>query len=94
MIPYGRQTISDADVEAVVRVLRSDYLTQGPQVPAFEQAVARDGRYFPSVAALARLDLADGKPDTAQARFKALLQLDPKNGAARQALGRSPVIKT
>lgn len=40
MIPYGRQTISDADVEAVVRVLRSDYLTQGPQVPAFEQAVA------------------------------------------------------
>jgi UDP-4-amino-4,6-dideoxy-N-acetyl-beta-L-altrosamine transaminase len=40
MIPYGRQTISDADIEAVVEVLRSDFLTQGPVVPAFEQAVA------------------------------------------------------
>jgi len=41
MIPYGRQTISDADVESVVQVLRSDFLTQGPQVPAFEDAVAK-----------------------------------------------------
>lgn len=39
-IPYGRQQISEEDIEAVVRVLRSDYLTQGPAVPAFEQAVA------------------------------------------------------
>jgi len=36
MIPYGRQTISEADIAAVVRVLQSDFLTQGPQVPAFE----------------------------------------------------------
>ena len=35
-IPYGRQAISDADVAAVVEVLRSDYLTQGPVVPRFE----------------------------------------------------------
>lgn len=41
MIPYGRQSISHADVDAVVKVLRSDFLTQGPQVPAFENAVAR-----------------------------------------------------
>ena len=40
MIPYGRQSISDADIEAVAEVLRSDFLTQGPAVPAFEQAVA------------------------------------------------------
>lgn len=40
-IPYGRQTISEADIESVVQVLRSDFLTQGPQVPAFEEAVAR-----------------------------------------------------
>ena len=40
-IPYGRQQISEEDIEAVVRVLRSDHLTQGPAVPAFEQAVAR-----------------------------------------------------
>ena len=40
MIPYGRQSISEADIEAVVEVLRSDFLTQGPAVPRFEQAVA------------------------------------------------------
>jgi len=39
-IPYGRQTISEADIAAVVEVLRSPFLTQGPVVPAFEQAVA------------------------------------------------------
>lgn len=39
MIPYGRQTISEDDIRAVEEVLRSDYLTQGPVVPAFEQAV-------------------------------------------------------
>jgi UDP-4-amino-4,6-dideoxy-N-acetyl-beta-L-altrosamine transaminase len=39
MIPYGRQDISQADIDAVVQVLRSDYLTQGPVVPAFERAV-------------------------------------------------------
>lgn len=40
MIPYGRQDISKADIEAVVEVLRSDFLTQGPAVPAFEKAIA------------------------------------------------------
>lgn len=40
VIPYGRQSISEADIAAVVEVLRSDYLTQGPAVPAFEEAVA------------------------------------------------------
>lgn len=40
MIPYGRQTISEADIQAVVEVLRSDFLTQGPTIPAFENAVA------------------------------------------------------
>ncbi len=39
MIPYGRQEISAADIDAVVEVLRSDFLTQGPKVPAFEQAL-------------------------------------------------------
>ena len=40
MIPYGRQIISDADIRAVTDVLRSDFLTQGPVMPRFEQAVA------------------------------------------------------
>ena len=40
MIPYGRQDINQADIDAVVNVLRSDFLTQGSVVPAFENAVA------------------------------------------------------
>lgn len=39
-IPYGRQSVSEADIAAVVDVLQSDFLTQGPVVPAFEDAVA------------------------------------------------------
>ena len=39
-LPYGRQWVDEADVAAVTRVLRSDWLTTGPQVEAFEQAVA------------------------------------------------------
>ena len=39
LIPYGRQDISQQDIDAVVNVLHSDFLTQGPQVPAFEQLV-------------------------------------------------------
>lgn len=40
MIPYGRQHITQADIDAVVAVLKSDFLTQGPKVPAFEQVLA------------------------------------------------------
>lgn len=40
MIPYGRQNINQSDIDAVVEVLTSDFLTQGPAVPAFENAVA------------------------------------------------------
>ncbi|MBL7249435.1 UDP-4-amino-4,6-dideoxy-N-acetyl-beta-L-altrosamine transaminase [Alloalcanivorax sp. C16-2] len=40
MIPYGRQDIRQADLDAVREVLESDFLTQGPVVPRFEQAVA------------------------------------------------------
>lgn len=40
MIPYGRQAITEADIAAVVAVLRSDLITQGPVVPRFEAAVA------------------------------------------------------
>jgi UDP-4-amino-4,6-dideoxy-N-acetyl-beta-L-altrosamine transaminase len=40
MIPYGRQHVSECDIESVVSVLRSDFLTQGPAVLEFERAVA------------------------------------------------------
>lgn len=41
MIPYGRQDVASADLESVREVLLSDFLTQGPTVPAFETAIAR-----------------------------------------------------
>ncbi len=41
MIPYGRQQITEDDIQAVVDVLKSDYLTQGKAVPAFERAVCK-----------------------------------------------------
>lgn len=40
MIPYGRQNISQEDIDSVVEVLRSDFITQGPVVPEFEKVVA------------------------------------------------------
>lgn len=40
MIPYGKQQISEQDVAAVIEVLRSDWLTQGPKVPEFEHKIA------------------------------------------------------
>ncbi|ACH64847.1 UDP-4-keto-6-deoxy-N-acetylglucosamine 4-aminotransferase [Aliivibrio fischeri MJ11] len=39
MIPYGKQEITQQDIDAVVDVLKSDFLTQGPQVPVFEEAL-------------------------------------------------------
>lgn len=41
MIPYGRQNISQTDIDAVIEVLRSDFITQGSTVPRFEESVAQ-----------------------------------------------------
>lgn len=41
MIPYGRQTIEDDDIQAVIEVLKSDYLTTGPKTEEFEEAVKK-----------------------------------------------------
>jgi len=60
-IPYGRQSISSTDIEAVVEVLKSDWLTQGPAIEQFEQAVAKacEARYAVAVSsATAGLHLA------------------------------------
>jgi UDP-4-amino-4,6-dideoxy-N-acetyl-beta-L-altrosamine transaminase len=40
MIPYGKQDINQADIDSVIAVLKSDFLTQGPQLPLFEKTVA------------------------------------------------------
>jgi UDP-4-amino-4,6-dideoxy-N-acetyl-beta-L-altrosamine transaminase len=47
MIPYGRQNISKNDIEAVTRVMRSDFLTQGPMVMEFEHSIVKkvDAKY-------------------------------------------------
>ena len=39
-IPYGRQSITQADIDAVISTLQSEFLTQGPQIAAFEKAFA------------------------------------------------------
>ena len=41
MLPYGRQSIDEADIEAVVRTLHTDWLTTGPEVTRFEEAIAK-----------------------------------------------------
>lgn len=40
MIPYGRQDITNEDIEEVIKVLKSDFLTQGPAVPEFEKSIS------------------------------------------------------
>ena len=40
LLPYGRQSLDEEDIQAVVEVLRSDWLTTGPKVPEFEEAFA------------------------------------------------------
>ena len=70
-IPYGHQSISDDDINAVVAALKSEYLTQGPSVTAFEQAIAKKVNSRYAVAAnnatsalhLACLALGVGKND-------------------------------
>lgn len=53
---------------------------------SFEGALALDAAYFPSIAALAGLDLRDNQPGVAQQRFETLLRSQPKNAAAMLAL--------
>lgn len=53
---------------------------------SFERSVSIDPLYFPSVASLAALDLADKKPEDARKRFEAVLAKDPKNGQALIAM--------
>ena len=50
-IPYGRQDISEEDIDAVVEILRSDFLTQGPAVEKFETCLAKysDAKYAVAV---------------------------------------------
>ena len=50
-IPYGKQNITQADIDAVVEVLKADYLTQGPKIKEFEDAFASyvDAKYAVAV---------------------------------------------
>ena len=44
MIPYGKQEITDYDIEKVVQTLRSDFITQGPIIPKFEDRLCKSAR--------------------------------------------------
>ena len=50
-IPYGRQNITDDDIQSVIETLKSDYLTQGPKIAEFESAFANyvDSKYAVAV---------------------------------------------
>ena len=55
LLPYGRQSLDDNDIQAVVSVLKSDWLTTGPKVAQFEEAFAsRVGARFAVSSVLAR----------------------------------------
>lgn len=58
---------------------------------SFERALAMDPGYFPAVASLAGLDVADKKPEDAKKRFEAVLQKNPKSGQAWVALAKLAV---
>ena len=47
MIPYGKHTLLEQDIDAVVDVLKNQFLTQGSQVPLFEQELCRYTGYRP-----------------------------------------------
>lgn len=49
LLPYGRQSIAQEDIDAVVDVLRSDWLTTGPAVTAFEKAISEVAGGHPAV---------------------------------------------
>ena len=70
--------------------LRGQILAQNADLvgarKGFEAALKINAAYYPSIAALAALDLRDGQPDVAQQRFKTLLKTQPKNAAAMLAL--------
>ena len=71
MIPYGKQNISEEDIKAVVDVMKSDFLTQGPITPKFENEISNYTKSKYSVAVvnatsalhLACLALGVGKGD-------------------------------
>ncbi len=66
-----------------VLVLKKDIAGARAQ---FQQALTLDKQYFPAVAGLAALDMADNKPDAARKHFDDLIKTDPSNVAAKQAL--------
>ena len=59
MIPYGKQDIQNADVDAVLKVLKSDFLTQGPVVPKFEDSVKKQSDYQPILSIIKSLIIAE-----------------------------------
>src|SRR5881392_2977827 len=68
MIPYGRQTLTDDDIAAVVEVLRSDWLTTGPKVEEFEE------RFAATVGAVHAVSFSSGTAALHAAAFAAGLQ--------------------
>jgi len=62
-IPYGHQNINQKDIDAVVKVLQSDWLTQGPAIEQFEKAVANYCQVNYAVAVSSATAAATGCPE-------------------------------
>ena len=67
-IPYGRQHITQTDIDAVVAVLQSDFLTQGSQVPAFEDMVGGE-IYVKKIPSMTMPDVATAVSATAEQKI-------------------------
>jgi cellulose synthase operon protein C len=78
-------TPQPAHLRAQILVMRGDLAGARE---AYGQALAVDGKFFPSISGLAALDLRENKPDRARERFDALLKADEKNTQAMVALAR------
>src|ERR1700675_3633760 len=68
LLPYGRQSLDDADVQAVVEVLKSDWLTTGPKVGEFEE------RFAERVGARHAVSFSSGPPALLGSGFAAGLE--------------------
>ena len=65
MIPYGKQYIDESDINAVVEVLKADFLTQGPAVPRFEELVSNfvNCKYICTYTETTRIKFSNSKTD-------------------------------
>src|SRR5258706_7616418 len=84
LLPYGRQSLDEGDIESVVEVLRSDWLTTGPKVVEFEE------RFAAWVGAKYAISFSSGTAALHGAAFAAGLQAGAEADTAPQTFSANP----